>query len=203
MKIFFNSLMEKDGHLQTMTHNGDEKEASTCQYIEEILKTCVIKPNTVHSKLGKRFCASYLYDSYKSAYKPQGIIFATGENPAYCAPFDIMALTDGKTFTSRDFHSDFLKGYEKFIFRSIDEMISEYKNSKDAIKALNDFRSQNGIWNVDKKSMDYNECCFENPIRISPIALVGESSSIKKVALENQIPVYEHLGDYFLVMHEE
>ena len=139
-KIYFKSLINADNMYQTMTFNPKQNHGITCQVVNDILKYKTLKPNTDHNELNKRLCVSLITTEYNKTYRPEGLVFTTDEEPEYCIPFDLMALTNGKTFTSCDYSSKFLEGHRIFLFKTINEMISKYQNPEKAIEGLNSFR---------------------------------------------------------------
>jgi len=160
-----------------------------------MLETGVIKPNTTHSKLPQRLCASYLTDEYFGSYRPEGILFKTEERPSYCSPVDLMALTTGKSFTSSDYHCTFIEGSEKLVYDSVDEMLKANQSKENVLKQLNTLRKDSKLSKI-KNAFNYNECCFEDEVNIVPVGLVGTSQELMEKAKKYHLPIYATTQDY-------
>jgi hypothetical protein len=196
-KLYFKSFVTMEHMPVTTTYDPKTNSRQTCQTLIEILDTKIIRPNTAHSELKKRLCASLIHKGYQGTYRPEGLVFKTNSNPNYAIPFDIMALTNGKTFTSTDYYRKFLKGSQKFHCDTVDEMLAKYPTSNKAIVALNEFRRKHKLKAINPNSMNYNECCFTNEIKIIPIALIGQSYKYKELANQYNIPIYESSHDFY------
>lgn len=170
---------------------------TTCQTLEEVLDKKTIKTNTRHHVLKDRLSVSCLSAGFPGSYRPEGILFTTNHSPAYCAPFDLMALTDGKTFTAKDFGSDFLPGYEQFVFPDVKSMIQVFPTSQHALKALNQFRSTHGL-PAFSQERNYSEVCFEDEIKIEPVALVGKSPEVYGICWKNKIKRYDSVEEHVM-----
>ncbi len=192
--IYFKSFGGNE--LTTTTYNPNAGKRTICQTLDQVLSTKVIKPNTTHSKLPNRLCVSLITQGFQGSYRPEGVIFSTTQKPNYCSPFDLMALTDGTTFTSSDFNSSFLKGSERFVFSDPTQMRSYFPNSDCSIKALNEFRRLNGLGEIKYEEMKYNEFCFNNKVEIVPIAVVGTSQGIKDLSEKYGLLVYGSVKEY-------
>ncbi len=172
----------------------------TCQTLEEVLEKKTLKQNTRHHVLRDRLSVSCPSPDFPGSYRPEGVLFTTGNSPAYCAPFDLMALTDGKTFTANDFGSDFLPGYEQFVFPDIKSMIRVFPTSQHAVKALNQFRSAHGLPAFSQERA-YSEICFEDEIKIEPIAIVGKSPEVYGLCWKNKIKRYDSVEDHVMAQN--
>jgi hypothetical protein len=196
MDIYFKSFVILGHQPVTTTYNPETKSRTTCQTLNEVIETKTIKPNTKHATLKQRLCASLLCSGYSGSYRPEGIVFETEARPNYAAPFDMMTLTTGKTFTSSDYDSEFIPGSEKFIYNNIEKMLEDYPEASKGLKELNDFRKQNGLEEIDEVSMKYNECCFENNIAIKPVAIIGKSQIYRALARTYGLQRFDTLQQY-------
>ena len=68
-------------------------------------------------------------------------------------------------------------------------MLKIYENPKKANQKLNELRASAGL-PPNERSFDYNECCFEEPVDIKPVGLVGTSKTIIENATKHDLPVY-------------
>ena len=186
---YFKSLTEIDSGLGTKIKNSDSDEQIPFQRLENMLLEGKINPNTTHSKLKDRLCASYLTEGYPGSYRPEGILFQTNQKPSYCSAVDLMALTNSDTFTSSDYEGDFIEDSQELVFDSVKKMLGDYRNFAEANKILDELRTSAGLSPVGK-SFEYNECCFEEPVDMEPIGLVGTSKNIIKNATKYDLPIY-------------
>jgi hypothetical protein len=196
MTTYFKSLVTMEHSPITTTYDPATNSRRICQDLKEILDSKHIKPNTVHSQLEKRLCASAIVPGYTGTYRPEGILFETDAPPGYVIPFDLMALTDGKTFTSADYHDSFMEGSGRFKFSSIEEMVGRYPDSGSAVDALNAFRKENGLEAINPGTMTYNECCFLEDVRIRPVALIGQGRAYDELSKEHGIPLFSSMKQY-------
>ncbi len=194
-RIYFKSLATTNGRLATETYDSDSKTRFICQTLERILHLRTIHLNTRHSLLPKRISTSFLTGSYHGSYRPEGILFETSQDPTYCTPVDLMALTNGKTFSSSDYDSLFIPGSDSLIFDSVEEMLELFPEPINALSSLNSLRISAGLKIIDKPFL-YNECCFETPVAMSPVALVGSSEAVVYAATEFHLPIYPSTRAY-------
>lgn len=196
--VYFKSFgRRKEGSpLEISIFDPIRMQTSTSQTLREVLEARVIRPNTKHSKLPVRLSVSMPTPDFPGTYRPEGILFTTKTPLTYCVPLDLMALTNGQTFTSQDYWSDFLSGYEGFVFQGLDLMKDFFPDSKSALDAINVLRESQGLPLVPKQ-MDYNEVCFENEVKIKPVGLVGISPELVQLGLENKLPVYSSIDGHF------
>ena len=195
MELMIKSLDLEEKKLKTTTNFNGKKR--TCQNIDEILTNKVLKPNTLHDMLNKRLCVSKPTKEFNESYRPCGIIFKTNNKPNNCSPLDMMALTTGKSFTSSDYSSKFLKGSKDLIFTSAGEMLIKFPKPALALKEFNKIRKNNGLGNLSFKNIrKYNEICFENDIKIIPVALFGNCKEIKEIAKKFNLPVFKSVKDF-------
>jgi len=185
---YFKSLNPLDGDLVTMSRDSASSKR-ICQSLGDIITKKVIMPNTKHIHLNDRLCASVITNAYRGSYRPEGILFRTEQTPEYCSPVDIMALTDGETFTSSDCNSKFFGKSKELIFSSVDNMLLAYGSPEEAHEKLVEIRSSYGLGSPEKPFL-YNECCFESPVKIVLVGLVGESDAIAKAARNSGLMVY-------------
>ncbi len=156
-----------------------------------------LRPNTEHSQLPDRLSVSKLSKEYPDTYRPEGLVFETDEEPAFACPVDVMALTNGETFTSSDYFSNLMTHASRFMEGSYKAMIQNYPNPKMALEQLNELRVAYGLKELTKKQIrPYNECCFFKEIPIKPVALIGKSKEMKILAKEYGLPWYKNANAY-------
>lgn len=186
--MYFKSLNPVDGDIVTMS-GGNGHPKSICQTLGDMIENGVIMPNTSHSQLNDRLCASVITDKYRGSYRPEGILFKAEREPDYCSPVDLMALTDGETFTSSDYNCKFFERAKELVFGSVESMLLAYGSPDEANKKLVEIRSSYGLKSPEKP-FSYNECCFEGAVKITPVGLVGTSDAIAEAARESGLVVY-------------
>ncbi len=196
MNTYFKSFVTLGHEPVTTTYNPKDNSRTICQTLGEVLESGKIEPNTTHSQLDKRLCVSFLTQGYEGTYRPEGLIFQTEQNPDYHVPFDLMALTSSKTFTSSDYYKPFLRDSEQFQYKTLSEMLEHFPISNFAIQALNKFRQENGLTLIDERSMGYNECCFTQKVIIRPRAIIGTSQTYQELALRYNVPLYRSVEEY-------
>ena len=199
-EIYYKSLGEdpNSGSLGTCTFDPRTKTRIACQTLKEILESQSIVPNTAHSTFPRRLCVSRLDEDYNRVYRPQGMVFETSEKPAVYIPFDLMALTNGKNLDSTDYYSKTLLGYERFLFRNYEEMIRKFKDPKQAIVELNEFRKEHSLPEIPSSKLRYNEICFigNEPVKVSPLALIGEGKEVANLAEKYNVKLYANINSY-------
>lgn len=196
-RTYFKSFVTMEHMPVTTTYEPLENSRKTCQTLAEILEKNIMTPNTAHSQLKKRLCVSLLHEGYLGTYRPEGFIFETNHNPNYAVPFDMMALTNGETFTSADYNRKFLNGFQKYQYTNVDDLLAKYPASDKAIDALNEFRKKYDLKAIEKNSMNYNECCFIKDIKITPVAIIGQGCKYQELAKKYNIPIYGSIRDFY------
>ncbi len=191
MTTYFKSFTQEQQVPMLRTYDPTTSRYYCSQTLPEIINSQTITPNTVHSQLPKRLCVSHLTQEYQGTYRSQGLFFQTAQPLSYAAPFDLMTLTTGKSFTSSDYLDQFISGHEQFRVESLEQLFQQFPNSSLAIEALNLFREQHGVTPIDPNRLRYNECCFEQDIKITPVALVGPSEIYRPLAIHYNLPHYE------------
>lgn len=194
-RTYFKSLATVGSSLATETYDPHNRQRHICQTVEDLLGKGVMLPNTVHNELSPRLCVSLPTTNYNDSYRPEGLLFAIDKNPDYCSPIDLMALTDGKSLTSSDYNSKFVPGAKELIFDSVDKMLAAYPAQEEALLKLNSLRRRCGLEEFTSLPL-YNECCFEEAVNISPVALVGRSDVTLKTAEDFSLPNYSTLQNY-------
>ena len=161
-EVYFKGFrrMGTNSPLESIMFDPETKSLSTCQTLNEALTSRVLKANTLHPVLPKRLSVSLPTTEFPGAYRPEGILFTTTQKPSYCTPFDLMALTDGDKFNHEDYGSNFLKGYQEFVFSNFDSMSASFQNSSQAVKALNIIRTLQRLTPL-KVNLGYNEIFYE------------------------------------------
>ena len=152
-----------------------------------------IKPNTVSFGQADRLSCTILSANYTKTYRPQGIIFQTDMAPDYIAPFDLMVLADvpGENIVA-DYYSivnelqehygrSLIPGYEKFLFRTAEEMFAKIPNPEIALRLVDDFRRAHGLSpfpESERKLVLYNEAVFHKDVIIEPVAIFGDPNFV-------------------------
>lgn len=187
--VYFKSLSPFEGGLVTMRCCPKTSLKMPYQGLGDMIKNGVIMPNTSHSQLNDRLCASVITEKYRGSYRPEGILFMAERVPDYCSPVDLMALTDGETFSSSDYNSRFFERSKELVFGSVDSMLLAYGSPEEAHKKLVEIRSSYGLKSPEKP-FSYNECCFEGAVKMTPVGLVGQSDAIAEAARKSGLVVY-------------
>jgi hypothetical protein len=198
--------MEED--FATKTLIGKEK--ITCQTVQEILKTKILKPNTFSFGKEKRLSCTVIDKNYTKTYRPQGIIFQTIEPFSMVFPFDLVLLCQTeniivKYYKIKDkldqfYNHKLIPGYEKFIFHDFSEMIKKISSPKVAWDMVNKFRVESGYnpLPISKfRLVEYNEVVFHKPIKIKPVAIFGYRTETKKIAKELNLPSFRSAKEFY------
>ncbi len=167
-----------------------------------------IKPNTVSFGQAERLACTAISEQYTQTYRPQGIIFQTSTPPDYVAPFDLMVLANvpGENIRA-DYYSivhelkehyerALIPGYDKFLFKTPEEMLSAIPNPEIAWKMVNDFRNKHGLSPIpeaERKLLAYNEVIFYKTVAIKPVAIYGDVEQVPELlerAKKIRLPVY-------------
>lgn len=203
-KVYFKSFGRRQTGLplETSRLNPETGVLSTCQTLIDVLHQHAIRPNTVHHVLKDRLSVSVPTHGYSGAYRPEGVLFTTEQQPAYGSPFDLMALTYGKTFTSQDYGSDFLPGHEDFVFTDLKRMERQFSSSMHALAAVNKLRKSCDLAPLDE-SRGYNEFCFEDTVSIEPVALIGTSDEITRLSDEHGLKRYDSVESYLRMVQQK
>ena len=181
-RIFVKSLEIDKGTLVTKTSNGTGLR-QVYQTINDVLERNILEPNTISNYEQKRLCVSYPTEEYAGSYRPQGLIFSTGQNPKYAVPTDMENLLTAE--------NEFLPNAEDFKFGTIGKMLKKY-GSSDAIHSALIKKYPSSA--VDKKQ--YNECCFFEDVVINPVALYGFSPEVFETAKKHNLPVFESVESF-------
>lgn len=198
-EVYFAKSLEED--FRTKTLKGRRK--VTFQTIDNIIKSKIIKPNTISFERKKRLACTILHKNYLKTYRPQGIIFQTRQKPDYILPFDLVLLsaTDRiivQYYRIKDklylyYNHKLISGFEKFIFKDFDEMVKKYSSPEKVWKAVNIFRIKNGYKYLNKQKyrlVEYNEAVFHKPVKIKPIAIFGYRKQARIIAKKMGLPHY-------------
>ena len=194
-KTYFKSLEPVGDDLGTRTYDPQTEARTVCQKLGDMLENRVILPNTRHGDLPDRLCVFYLNEAYSGSYRPEGVLFQTEQNSAYCSPVDLMALTDGDLFTSSYYESKFSAGYKELVFDSVEDMLRSYETPEKAITALNRIRTSAGLKTLDE-AFSYNEVCFEEKVGMVPVGLIGTSEEIFRAAQQYNLPIFTTTQSY-------
>ena len=198
--IYYKGLTRaRNGALETSTFDLVRGMRIMRQTLPTILNDKKLDVHTSHVHLPNRLCVSHPTKGFPDGYHPEGILFRTTQVPAYCVPFDLLALTTSDTLTSEDYNAAFLPDYKRFVFPNLRTMEARYAFSEQAIRDLNQFRGSHGLKPVKEGEMRYNEVCFEGKaVQIEPIALIGKSEEIREQASLKHLQRYESIQTYIL-----
>jgi hypothetical protein len=174
------------------------------------LETGVIKPNTVSFNEPVRLSTTILWKNYVETYRPEWIIFETVQEPKHIFPFDLIVLTDNDTFEVHYYKMEgnlwffyqrnLISWYEKFKCSSYDEIIAKYPTIDDAIDTVNTFRTEHGFKPLpdDKKRLiQYNEAVFQEPVKITPVAIFWTNERSKQVAKTFHLPHFNSAKEFY------
>ena len=198
--------MEEDFVLKMLV--GEQKIGN--QTIENILETLTINPNTVSFNEPVRLSTTILWKNYVETYRPEWIIFETEQEPKHIFPFDLIVLTDNDTFEVHYYKMEgnlwffyqrnLIPGYERFKCSSYDEIIEKYPTLDDVVNAVNIFRTENGFQPLpdDKKRLiQYNEAVFQEPVKITPVAIFWTNERSKQVAKISGLPHFDSAKEFY------
>ena len=180
------------------------------QSIENILETLTINPNTVSFNEPVRLSTTLLWKNYVETYRPEWIIFETEQAPTHIFPFDLIVLTDNDTFEVHYYKMEgnlgffyqrnLIPGYEKFKCSSYDEIVKNYPTLQDVVKAVNNFRLQNGFKALPEDKLrliQYNEAVFQEPVKIKPVAIFWTNERSKQVAKAFNLPHVSSAKEFY------
>ena len=189
----------------TLTYVPELQARVPCQLLENILDSKIIIPHTYHKQMSTRLCVSVPNKEYYGSYRPEGILFETGQQPDYCCPVDLLALTNAESTNSSNYNGEFLEYSEKMIFKTLSEMYETwggiFKYPEKALEQLNAVREIAGFKPI-LNPYYYNECGFFSPVSIKPVGLVGSSNEINKLAEKYYLPVYNDVKEFIDVSQD-
>lgn len=173
------------------------------QSVEDMVKTKIIRINTLSFGREKRLSTTILQKNYLKTYRPQGIIFQTNDKPEYVSPFDLVLLSDTKNIIVHYYriknnihfyyNHELIQGFEKFLFKDIEKMIKKYPSPEEAWEDVNKFRKAHNYTNLPRQKyrlVQYNEAVFHKNVKIKPIALFGYRKEARKKAKSLGLPYY-------------
>ncbi len=194
---YFAKSFEEDFVLKTL--RGKKK--VDFQSIGNIIKTKIIRLNTKSFGRERRLACSFLHKSYLKTYRPQGLIFQTKTKPDFIYPFDIVLLSDAKKIIvhyyriknnlHRYYNHNLIPGFEKFVFKEIDQMLKEFSSPEKSWKAVNKFRTNASYEKLLKQKyrlVEYNEVIFHKSFKINPIAIFGYRKNAREIAKKLGLP---------------
>lgn len=180
------------------------------QSIENMIKTKKIKPNTKSFGKQMRLACTALNKNYTKTYRPQGIIFMTKDVPDHVAPFDLVLLAKTnkilvqyyriKNNLSQYYGLELIEGFEKFIFKTVEEMMKKFPSPKKVWDEVNKFRIKKGYLHLKKSKyrlVEYNEVIFHNPVNIVPIALYGYRREVREKAKKLGLPHFSSVKSFY------
>ena len=195
--LFFVKSFEEDFWLKTL--KGKKK--ARFQSLQNIMETGEIRPNTKSFGKQSRLACSIINQNYLGTYRSQGIIFQTKAEPDLVYPFDLVLLTDAKKIIVQyyriknklgDYYANkLIKGSEKFVFKSLEEMLKAYPSAKALWTAVNNFRQKAGyqpLPEAKKRLVGYCEAIFHRPIKIKPVAIYGYTKLSRQIAKKYGLP---------------
>ena len=207
--MYYIKSFEEDFYTKTVVNNKKEK----FQSIENIIKTKIIRPNTISFGVEQRLSTTILSRQYRKSYRPQGLIFKTDKKPDYIMPFDLVVLSDVDNvivhyYRIKDnihfyYNHQLIKGFDKFIFKNFKAMVKKFPTPEDAWNAVNVFREKNGykkLAKTKKRLFQYNEAVFHSDVPIEPIAIFGYKKEARlkarQLGLEHFRSVNEFIKKY-------
>lgn len=194
---YFAKSFEEDFVLKTLRG----KKIVDFQSIYNIIKTKTIRLNTKSFGRERRLACSILHKNYLKTYRPQGLIFQTKTKPDFIYPFDLVLLTDAekiivhyyriKNNLYMYYNHNLIPGFEKFVFRNVNQMLKEFSSSKKSWKAVNKFRTKALYKKLPKQKyrlVEYNEVIFHKSVKIKPIAIFGYRKNSREIAKKIGLP---------------
>ena len=202
----FAKSFEEDFVLKTL--RGKKK--VDFQSIDNVIKTKIIRLNTKSFGRERRLACSVLNENYLKTYRPQGLIFQTKTKPDFIYPFDLVLLSDAKKIVVHYYriknnlhmyyNHNLIPGFEKFVFREINQMLKEFPSPKKSWKAVNKFRTKALYKKLPKQKyrlVEYNEVIFHKPVKIKPIAIFGYRKNSRKIAKKLGLPHFVTAKEFF------
>jgi len=194
---YFAKSFEEDFVLKTL--RGKKK--VDFQSIDNVIKTKIVRLNTKSFGRERRLSTTILHENYLKTYRPQGLIFQTKTKPDFIYPFDLVLLSDVKKIIVHYYriknnlhmyyNHNLIPGFEKFVFRNINQMLKEFSSPEKAWKAVNKFRIEHGYDKLPKQKYrlaEYNEVVFYKPVKIKPVAIFGYRKNSRKIAKKLGLP---------------
>jgi len=183
----------------TKTLKGKKK--VTFQTIDNIIKTKRIKLNTKSFGRERRLSTTILHKNYTKTYRAQGIIFQTKDKPEYVSPFDLVLLTDTENiivqyYRIKDnihfyYNHKLIPGFERFLFKNLNQLLKKYPSPESAWKDINKFRMANGHKGLPRQKfrlVEYDEAVFHKVLKIKPIAIFGYRKEARETAKKYKLP---------------
>lgn len=205
-EIYYVKSLEEDFSTKTLVG----KEKVVYQKVQDIVKTKIIKPNTLSFGKQRRLACTILDKNYTKTYRPHGIIFQTDEKPDQVLPFDLVLLSATndiivhyyriKNKLHIYYRHKLIPDFEKFIFSDFESMINKIPSPKIAWKCINQFRKVHGYKELPiskYRLVEYNEIIFFKPIKIKPVAIYGYRKETKMIAKELGLPCYISAKDFY------
>jgi len=198
-EFYYVKSLEEDFCTKTLVG----KEKVTYQTIQNMVKTGVIRPNTLSFGAQRRLAGTILDKNYTKTYRPHGIIFQTSEKPDQVLPFDLVLLSATNNIIVHYYriknnlhiyyNHTLIPKFEKFIFKDFSSMIKKYPSPEIAWRAVNVFRRKNKFSNLPRQKfrlVEYNEAVFHRAIKMRPIAIFGYRKETAKIAEKLNLPHY-------------
>ena len=195
--IYYAKSFEEDFVLKTIK---DEKKVDF-QSIHDVLNSKTIQLNTKSFGRERRLACSFLHENYLKTYRAQGIIFQTVQKPDFIYPFDLVLLSDAQKivvqyYRIKDelhiyYNSKLIPGYDKFLFKDINDLLKKFPSLEKVWRELNSFRVSTGYKVLSKQKyrlIEYNEVIFHDPVHIKPVAIFGYKKIAKEIAKKYDLP---------------
>lgn len=204
--MYYIKSFEEDFHTK-MVVDGKKTDF---QSIEDVVRTGVIRPNTMSFGVEQRLSTTILSENYTKSYRPQGLIFTTNQTPEYILPFDLIVLSDVKNvlvhyYRIKDnihfyYNHQLIPGFERFIFQNMASLLKQFPTPDDAWNAVNKFRVSNGHKSLPKSKQRlslYNEAVFHTNVAITPVAIFGYKKEARLKAKALNLPHYRSANAFF------
>ena len=205
-EIYYVKSLEKDFATKTLVN----KKKVIYQTVEDIIKTKILKPNTLSFGRKRRLACTLINKNYLKTYRSQGIIFQTKDKPNQILPFDIVLLSNADKIIVQYYRIEnnlheyynhtLIPGFKKFIFSNFNEMNKKIPSPKISWEKVNKFREKNGYSRLEKskhKLVEYNEAIFYKKIRIKPVALFGYIKETKRMAKKLGLPYFTSVKQFY------
>ncbi len=204
--LYYVKSFEEDFHTKTIRNNRK----INFQAIEDVIKTRTLKPNTKSFNQKRRLSTTILHENYLRTYRPQGLIFTTKMKPDHVLPFDLVLLSDAKKIIVHYFrikknihiyyNHDLLPGFEKFIFKTFNDLIKKFPIVEDAWQGVNKFRVKHNYKKLSRQKyrlVQYNEAVFFRQIKVCPVAIFGYKKEVRIMAKKLNLPHFRSAKEFY------
>ncbi|MDD5192908.1 MAG: hypothetical protein PHH54_00720 [Candidatus Nanoarchaeia archaeon] len=205
-EVYYAKSLEED--FVTKTLKGKKKVAF--QSVENIVKRKVILPNTKSFGRQMRLSCTAIDKNYLKTYRPQGIIFKTGQKPEYILPFDLVLLSATNNIIVHYYriknnlhvyyNHTLIPGFQKFIFKDFNKLKKKFPTLKSIWKEVNKFRKSAGYQSLPMQKhrlVEYNEAVFYESVKITPVAIFGYRKEARKIARQLGLPYFVSAKQFY------